>query len=211
MQANTRNRTIALAALFQCVEGVIQIATRGNVDSALLDSCVNSILVDNVDSPEALYGGIRQLATGFKVLMYQLGASNLTPDGKPKNIEATRYAVSLLYLEKKLANDPDMFKKLLNSIEEAQQQLNFFAMNHPNMIARLAEIYSNTISQLGPRIMIKGNQSYLANPDNAAKIRTLLLAGVRAALLWRQAGGSRWKLIFARGAMQKEAQRLLAA
>ena len=82
-------------------------------------------------------------------------------------------------------------------------------MTHPNMIARLAEIYSNSISQLGPRIMIKGDQSHLANPDNAAKIRALLLAGVRAALLWRQAGGSRWNLIFARGAMQKEAQQFL--
>ena len=59
--------------------------------------------------------------------------------------------------------------------------------------------------------MIKGDQTHLANPENAAKIRTLLLAGIRAALLWRQAGGNRWKLIFARGAMQKEAQGLLRA
>jgi high frequency lysogenization protein len=47
--------------------------------------------------------------------------------------------------------------------------------------------------------------------DNAAKIRALLLAGIRAALLWRQAGGDRWKLIFSRSAMQKEAQQLLKA
>jgi high frequency lysogenization protein len=57
--------------------------------------------------------------------------------------------------------------------------------------------------------MIKGDQNYLANPENASKIRALLLAGVRAALLWRQAGGNRWKLIFSRGAMQKEAQLFL--
>ena len=209
MEANNRNRTIALAALFQCVEGVVQIATRGNVDSELFDSCIHSVLHDSAGSPEALYGGVNRLHTGLRVLMYQLGSGNLTPEGKPKNIEATRYAVNLLYLEKKLHNDPDMFKQLLAHIEKAQHQLDFFAMTHPNMIARLAEIYSNSISQLGPRIMIKGDQSHLANPDNAAKIRALLLAGVRAALLWRQAGGSRWKLIFARGAMQKEAQQFL--
>ncbi len=209
VEANTRNRTIALAALFQCVEGVVQIATRGNVDSELLESCMNSILTEDNSSPEALYGGVSNLRTGLRVLMHQLGSGNLASDGKPKNIEATRYAVSLLYLEKKLANDPDMFKQLLESIENAQQQLDFFAMTHPNIIARLGEIYTNTISRLGPRIMIKGDQSHLANPDNAAKIRALLLAGVRAALLWRQAGGSRWKLIFSRGAMQQEAQQLL--
>ncbi len=211
MEANNRNRTIALAALFQCVEGVVQIANKGNVDNELLQSCVNSVLIDEVKSPEELYGGINQLNTGLRVLMYQLGSNNLTPDGKPKNIEATRYAVNLLYLEKKLQGNADMFQKLLGSITNAQQQLDFFAMTHPNMIARLADIYSSTISQLGPRIMIKGDQTHLANPENAAKIRTLLLAGIRAALLWRQAGGNRWKLIFARGAMQKEAQGLLRA
>lgn len=66
------------------------------------------------------------------------------------------------------------------------------------MVARLADIYSNTISQLCSRIMIKGDQAHLSNVDNAAKIRALLLAGIRAALLWRQAGGDRWKLIFSR-------------
>jgi high frequency lysogenization protein len=211
VEANNRNRTIALAALFQCVEGVTQIASRGNVDSELFDACINSVLTEDDHSAEALYGGIGRLRTGFKVLMYQLGAGNMTPDGKPKDIEATRYAVNLLYLEKKLASDPDMFQALLKNIENAQQQLDFFAMTHPNIVARLAEIYSTTISKLGPRIMIKGDQSHLANPDNAAKIRALLLAGVRAALLWRQAGGSRWKLIFSRGAMQREAQHLLNA
>ena len=37
MEANNRNRTIALAALFQCVEGVVQIANRGTVDNDLLN------------------------------------------------------------------------------------------------------------------------------------------------------------------------------
>ena len=211
MEANTRNRTIALAALFQCVEGVLQLATRGTVDNDLLQSCINSVLTNDNSSIEALYGGVSDLRTGLRVLMYQLGTGGLTEDGKPKNVEATRYAVNLLYLEKKLAKDPEMFQKLMRNIETAQQQLNFFEMTHPNMVARLADIYSNTISQLGPRIMIKGDQTHLSNVDNAAKIRALLLAGIRAALLWRQAGGDRWKLIFSRSAMQKEAQQLLKA
>jgi len=37
----------------------------------------------------------------------------------------------------------------------------------------------------------------------------LLLAGIRAALLWSQAGGTRWKLLFERGKMQREAEALL--
>ncbi len=39
---------------------------------------------------------------------------------------------------------------------------------------------------------------HLQQTDNAAKIRALLLAGIRSARLWRQLGGHRWQLIFSR-------------
>ena len=173
----------------------------------------HKIIADEIDvledELEDLYGGITGLKTGLEVLLHQLGAARLTPEGKPKNLEATRYAVNLLYLEKKLTNDPTTFRTVLQGIESAQQQLEFFPLTHPNMVARLAELYTQTISKIGPRIIIKGEQQHLANPDNAAKIRVLLLAGIRAALLWRQAGGDRWKLLFSRGKLQTEAQQLL--
>lgn len=209
MQANNRNRTLALAALFQSVEGVNQIATTGQVNSELLTQAVNSLLMENSDEIADLYGGVIGLKTGLEVLLYQLGAARLTPEGKPKNLEATRYAVNLLYLEKKLSNDPTTFRTVLQGIESAQQQLEFFSLTHANMIARLAELYTQTISKIGPRIIIKGEQQHLSNPDNAAKIRVLLLAGIRAALLWRQAGGDRWKLLFSRNKLQAEAKDLL--
>ncbi|TXH66727.1 MAG: high frequency lysogenization protein HflD [Thiothrix sp.] len=209
MQANNRNRTLALAALFQNVEGVNQLATTGQVNNELLTQAINSLLMESPDEIEDLYGGIAGLKTGLQVLLYQLGAGRLTPEGKPKNLEATRYAVNLLYLEKKLAADQTTFRSVIQGIEAAQQQLEFFPLTHPNMIARLAELYSQTISKIGPRIIIKGEQQHLSNPDNAAKIRALLLAGIRSALLWRQAGGDRWKLLLTRGKMQAEAQQLL--
>ena len=211
METNTRNRTLALAGLFQCVEGVAQIAARGTVNQDIIQSCINSLLVENSNSPEELYGGLSALKTGLGVLQHQLGSGRLMPDGKPKDMESTRYAINLLYLERKLANDPDMFRAVLQGIEMAQAQLEFFDAQHPNMIAWLAELYSQTISKIGPRIIIKGEQKHLANPDNAAKIRVLLLGGIRAALLWRQAGGNRWKLLLSRGAMQDEARRLVRA
>ena len=39
---------------------------------------------------------------------------------------------------------------------------------------------------------------HLQQPNNAAKIRALLLTGIRAARLWRQLGGHRWQLLFSR-------------
>lgn len=209
MDANTRNRTLALSALFQAVDGVNQLAHDGEVDHELFQSAVNSILTEQSNTIEDLFGGISRLRTGLRSLLYQLGSGSLAPDGRPKNMEATRYAVNLLYLEKKLTRNAGMFQELLDGIGDAQRQLEFFDSTHPNVVANLAELYTQTISKIGPRIIIKGDQSHLSNPDNAAKIRVLLLSGVRAALLWRQAGGSRWKLLLARGAMQKEARRLL--
>lgn len=45
---------------------------------------------------------------------------------------------------------------------------------------------------------------FLQQPNNAAKIRALLLAGIRSARLWRQLGGHRWQLVFSRSKLLKE-------
>ncbi len=209
MESNTQNRAIALAAVFQCVDGVSQIANTGKVDETLFNTCINSVLTDNAGTAEDLYGSLSNLKTGLTSMMYQLGSGQLTPDGKTKDMEATRYALGLLHLEKKLNNNPEMFQQLLNGIQDTQKKLEFFDVGHENITASLAEIYTNTVSKIGPKIMVKGEQSHLANPANASKIRALLLSGIRAALLWRQAGGNRWKLLIERGKLQKQADSFL--
>ena len=210
MESNLKNRTIALAALFQSVEGVNQIANKGQIDEALYKTSIQSVLEDNADTAIDLYGGsTSNLKTGLQSMMYQLGAGQLTPEGKPKDMEATRYALGLLHLEKKLHNNQEAFNKVLEGIKNTQEKLEFFDIDHENISASLADIYANTISEIGPKIMVKGEQSHLANPKNAAKIRALLLAGIRAALLWRQAGGNRWKLLLERGKLQKQADDFL--
>lgn len=75
MEANTRNRTLALAALLHNINGVNQIASRGYVDADVLAASINSILSDNVDSIEDLFGGLDNLKTGLQALLNQLGAS----------------------------------------------------------------------------------------------------------------------------------------
>lgn len=209
MESNTQNRAIALAAIFQCVDGVIQIAQKGQIDQAPFNTCINSVLEDNADSAVGLYGSLNNLKTGLKSMLYQLGSGQLTPDGKQKDMEATRYVLGLLHLEKKLHNNPAAFKELLTGIEDTQKKLEFFDANHENIVSALADLYANKISTIGPKIMVKGEQSHLANPKNASKIRALLLAGIRAAVLWRQAGGNRWKLLLERGKLQRQADSFL--
>ena len=77
------------------------------------------------------------------------------------------------------------------------------------MLARLADTYASTVSQLQPRIMVQGEPDYLNTPANANRIRALLLAGMRSAVLWRQLGGHRLKLLWTRKRIVACAQAML--
>ena len=79
------------------------------------------------------------------------------------------------------------------------------------MLARLADSYATTVSQLQPRIMVQGKPEYLNTPANANRIRALLLAGMRSAVLWRQLGGNRLRLLWTRKHIVRCAQGLLEA
>jgi len=209
VESNIENRAIALAALFQCVDGVRQIADTGKIEESLYQTCIDSVLNESADSAIDLYGSLANLKTGFSSMINQLGSQQLNPDGSKKDMEATRYALGILHLENKLNKNEAAFNEVIEGIQETQKKLEFFDKDHENITASLANIYASTISEIGPKIMVKGEQSHLANPNNASKIRTLLLAGIRAALLWRQAGGSRWKLLLERGKLQKQADQFL--
>ncbi len=77
------------------------------------------------------------------------------------------------------------------------------------MVKALAEIYTSTVSTLTPRIMVQGEPGILQATESRDMIRALLLAGMRAAVLWRQCGGSRIRLIFKRKAMLAHTNALL--
>ena len=205
MTPSPRNRAIALAALFQACELVRQIAWNGRADPEPFATCIGSVLALEAPDVDQLYGGVRALRVGLDALTAQLAEN---PRGR--NLELTRYAIGVLHLERRLTKNAAMVAQLRTGLEKAQAQREFFGPTHENMIARLAELYQQTISQIGPRIIVQGEQTYLSNPDNAAKIRSLLLAGIRAAVLWRQAGGNRWRLIFGRKSLLSEARALNA-
>ena len=82
-------------------------------------------------------------------------------------------------------------------------------MLHPNLLAHFADLYSEEISQLSPRIMVRGVAQHLQNPDNQHRVRALLLAAIRSARLWRQTGGTRWQILFGRQRLLLEARRYL--
>ena len=104
------------------------------------------------------------------------------------------YVTALINLEKKLMNKPQLLKLITTEIELINRQ-EFFDINHSNSVARLAELYKNTLGSLSPTIMVRGEQIYLSNQKTANHIRALLLAGIRAVSLWKSQGGKTWHLL----------------
>ena len=102
-----------------------------------------------------------------------------------------------------------MLKQLSEGIEKTRGQIDHFGIEHANIYASLGGLYSDTISQLNPRIMVSGEPTILNNPDTANKVRTLLLCAIRSAVLWQQLGGSRWQLLFKRKKIVSAARTLV--
>ncbi|XMR37004.1 DUF489 family protein [Escherichia coli] len=50
---------------------------------------------------------------------------------------------------------------------------------------------TDAVRPIGPRIQVAGTPLFLQQPLVQHKVRALLLAGIRACVLWRQLGGSR--------------------
>lgn len=197
------NQTIALAGIAQACSLVHQLATTGNCQTSALEASIGSLLKIDSDSVSDVYGGLGGIEHGLQQLGTQLGSRVLASP------EQARYAAQLVYLQKQLAAKPDMQNSIRIGITRAQAQAEHFGVLHENVLANLADVYHSSISTLQPRIMVQGDPQFLGNQSTVNKIRAVLLSGIRAALLWRQCGGSRWKLLFYRKKIQDEAKFLL--
>ncbi|PKM11255.1 MAG: lysogenization regulator HflD [Gammaproteobacteria bacterium HGW-Gammaproteobacteria-10] len=204
MQLNTlTNQAIALAAIAQAAALVQQLATTGKAESAPLEISIGSILKIDSDSVEGIFNGLGGVKLGLEQLDQQLSGYQIA------NPEQARYAASLVFLERQLSSRPEMLKTIQTGIQKAQRQSETFGLLHENVLANLGDLYHSTLSTLQPRIMVNGEQTYLSRPETVNKIRALLLAGIRAAILWKQCGGTRWKFLLFRKKLQTEIENLL--
>ena len=202
------DRTIALAGIFQAAQLVQQIANTGNTDEQALEACIQSLFKVNLDKAEDAYEDSHSLAIGFRTLIEQLGGQT-EAGGQKRDLYISKYIAGIMVLERRLTKKPDMLATISSGIERASSQAEHFSLLHDNVIASLAHVYSQTISTIKPRIMVQGEHVYISNSNLANRIRAVLLSAIRAAVLWRQCGGTRWQLLFQRRAIVEEAKRLL--
>jgi high frequency lysogenization protein len=197
-----RDRAIALAGLMQAIRIVHQMANTGQAETRALESCISSLFRFDADDAEAVYGDRRQLQPGVRLLLDQLV-------GRGRDNNHTRMAVSVLGLERRFLRSPETVQAVHDALQRLAPECERLGAAHPELLARLGELYAERISPLGQRVLVQGNPVYLAQPPVVAEVRATLLAALRAAVLWRQLGGSYWDFLFARGRLAGEAKELL--
>jgi high frequency lysogenization protein len=218
-------QAIALAGIFQSASLVEQIARRGMVAQNSFEASIASLFVSNPAVTEDVYGGVREMPYNLSLGLKQLQelvdkrASGINPD-------VMRYALTLIQLERKLSARPDMLEEIGRRLDQLEEKARYFAhthddtesgaqapmpdpsiYTHANVIAGIAALYQDTLSTFSIRIQVAGDPRHLQNSENAARIRALLLAGIRAVILWRQVGGKRWHLFFFRSRVRPSLQK----
>lgn len=68
MNALIDNRVLALAGVVQALQQVRQIAETGQSETSAVRTAINSVLRIDAESPEAVYGRIRDLTQGLQLL-----------------------------------------------------------------------------------------------------------------------------------------------
>lgn len=198
-----KDRVLALAALLQAVEQVNLMANQGQAQTEPLATCINSLFVFDAADTEQVFGNRHQLKPGLKRLYSQLNGES------SRDNAVTRIALNVLQLERQFARNSNALAAVHDGLEEIAGDRDRLGATHPDVLARLGKLYADKVSPLGQKIMVQGNPVYLAQGQVVAEVRAALLAAIRAAVLWRQVGGSYWDLFLSRGKMTQAAHELL--
>ena len=181
-----------------------QLSTCGEMSHAAFDCSYDSLFTFDAPTTLDVFGDLSGLSRGLKVLVQYLGGEN---QRSGKNI--AYYVLSMLKIAARLKRDQKMATRIMDSLQTIQTQSEDFELSRSVVVGKIDGLYQETISTVTPRIMVRGEQNHLSNSDNASKIRTLLLAGIRASVLWHQLGGNKWKLILFRKRYVQTAGHLL--
>jgi high frequency lysogenization protein len=195
-----RDRALALAGLAQAVELVVRIANHGEADADTLKASLDSLFRLDADSTEAVFAGAWNVRPGLRALLSHLKG------GDAHSAAAMRIALTVLQVERKLARREDLLRKIADGLARIDAARDRSGAPAPETLQQLGDLYAATVSQLSPRVLVQGNPMHLSQAGVVAEIRAVLFAAVRAAVLWRQLGGSYWDLTLRRGAIVSAAQ-----
>lgn len=205
MSGRYEEQAIAMAGVFQAAALVEQLAKSGQAPADPLAVSMGSLFNQNPASALDVFGDqLANVDLGLRAMheLFTLKQSRNYPD-------SLRYVLGILHLQTKLSRRRDMLEVIGKRLNQSAHQVEHFGISHENIMASVAAIYSDTLSTFAFRIQVSGDFNYLKQPRVANQVRALLLAGIRAATLWRQVGGSRLQVIFRRRRLAENALQLI--
>ena len=204
----TRDQAIALAGVFQACQLVDNLARTGSIPADQLSVEINSLLEQNPSSTEDVFNfGAHNAANNLEIGIETI--QQLFRDKyKNRRPDTLRYVIGVMHLQRKVGKDTAMLEQIGQGIERAKAQAEHFTLSHDNVIANIADVYQNTISTQRFRIQVSGQAGHLQQTSVANRVRCLLFAAIRAAILWQQLGGRRWHFLMFRGHILKHLETL---
>lgn len=223
MSRSQDEQAIAIAAMFQAASLVDQIASKGMVSQSSFQTSIDSLFNMNPACTEDVFGGAADLPYNLD-LGLKMVEDIISKKRSSRSSNVTNYVLAMIMLQQKISKNNKMLGLMSQRIDElsikaakyysnddvyneqASRPINY---THTNIIAAIDGLYLDTISTFSFRIKVQGDPRHLQNKENAAKVRALLLAGIRAAILWRQVGGSRWQLLFFKSQIKHSVDKIL--
>ncbi len=202
--SSIENQTLALAGIFQSASLIEQLAYSGELNQAAYDCSFDSLFTFEAPTAIDVFGNLAGLARGLKALTRYLGGEN---QDSGRNV--AYYVMSMLKIASRLKHDQNLAARIQTGLQSIESQAADFEMSRASIGSKIDGLYQDTISTINPRVMVQGEQNYLTNSANAGRIRVLLLAGIRAAVLWHQMGGSKWNLMISRKKYVRSAKRIM--
>ncbi len=185
-----RDKLLALAGVVQAVALVDELGHKGRCDSDAFDASIHSLFTFDANTIDDVYGGTNHLHFGISKAIEVLENSS--------GSVIAQYALGIIQIHKMLSADSARYSRVAEGLRLAAQQASHFSETHENVLSNVNALYAKEVSSLSFRIQVRGEPEQLQRDIIAYKIRSLLLAGIRSAHLWRQKGGSRLDLVFRR-------------
>ena len=198
-----QQQVIALAGVVQAARMVDQVAKTGSYPAAFFEASLRSLFTFDAPTVDAVYGNIQGVKLGLRSVV-----DMLTDATNEDHVAMGAYVRGLLKLEDQFGKRPDLQEVVASRLGHVNFKAQHFSDDAVELAASISAIYQDTISHLPYRIKVKGNVQHLQQTKNADLVRTLLLAGLRSAHLWRQLGGRPRHFLFKGGKLAATASDL---
>ena len=199
-----KDRTLALAGVFQAAQMVKQLGMQGKTDGPAFQASLSSILKIDANDVLDVFGDVADLRLGLLSVRQFLDKRIHQHDAL-----IVRYVLNILSLSKRVLKDPRIFQQLQRRLMPVISQATHLGTVTPIVITHLSTIYKQVFLERNLRIPIQGRSQFFKIIEITDSIRAILLAGIRAGVLWFQVGGNRWHLLFQRARLQTQVNALL--